>query len=96
MASNPSDSFVQTAPTVRPVPKPPRPATAAASPSVKPVLACPVTSVVSTSVNKAPLLDGALTQDLAGAQDVMSADYAQIGGGLRLRNSSNDNFIGGH
>ncbi len=38
-------------------------------------------------------IDGVLTQDLAGAQDVMSADYAQIGGGLRLRRT-NDTFIG--
>jgi len=38
-------------------------------------------------------IDGVLTQDLAGAQDVMSADYARIGGGLRLRNSD-DTFIG--
>ncbi len=37
-------------------------------------------------------IDGALTQDLAGAQDVMSADYARIGGGLKLRNS-NDTFV---
>lgn len=39
-------------------------------------------------------IDGVLTQDLAGAQDVMSADYAQIGGGLRLR-ATNDTFVGG-
>lgn len=36
-------------------------------------------------------IDGVLTQDLTGAQDVMSADYGRIGGGLRLRNS-NDTF----
>ena len=39
-------------------------------------------------------IDGVLTQDLAGAQDVMSADYARIGGGLRLR-ATDDSFIGG-
>ncbi len=33
-------------------------------------------------------IDGVLTQDLVGAQDVMTADYARIGGGLRLRNTS--------
>ncbi|MBI1308566.1 MAG: porin [Proteobacteria bacterium] len=33
-------------------------------------------------------IDGALTQDLAGAQDVMSADYARIGGGLQFRSSA--------
>jgi hypothetical protein len=33
-------------------------------------------------------IDGVLTQDLTGAQDVMSADYARIGGGLRLRNAN--------
>lgn len=38
-------------------------------------------------------IDGVLTQDLAGAQDVMSADYARIGGGLKLRQSSNDTFV---
>ncbi len=38
-------------------------------------------------------IDGVLTQDLAGAQDVMSADYASIGGNLRLRDSANA-FIG--
>ncbi|PZP39677.1 MAG: hypothetical protein DI585_03290 [Pseudomonas fluorescens] len=34
-------------------------------------------------------IDGVLTQDLAGAQDVMSADFARIGGGLVLRNKNN-------
>ena len=34
-------------------------------------------------------IDGVLTQDLVGAQDVMSADYRHIGGGLRLRNANN-------
>ncbi len=33
-------------------------------------------------------IDGVLTQDLTGAQDVMSADYARIGGGLQLRNNN--------
>lgn len=37
-------------------------------------------------------LDGALTQDLAGAQDVMSADFAKIGGALAFRDSHNDNL----
>lgn len=30
-------------------------------------------------------IDGVLTQDLTGAQDVMTADYARIGGGLEFR-----------
>ncbi|RZK99118.1 MAG: porin [Rubrivivax sp.] len=30
-------------------------------------------------------IDGVLSQDLVGAQDVMSADYARIGGGYQLR-----------
>lgn len=34
-------------------------------------------------------IDGVLTQDLTGAQDVMSADYARIGGGLKVRNKNN-------
>lgn len=34
-------------------------------------------------------IDGVLTQDLTGTQDVMSADYGRIGGGLKLRNSNN-------
>lgn len=33
-------------------------------------------------------IDGVLTQDLVGGQDVMSADYAQIGAGYNLRNSA--------
>lgn len=33
-------------------------------------------------------IDGALTQDLVGAQDVMSADYARIGGGYRFRDGA--------
>ncbi len=33
-------------------------------------------------------IDGALTQDLVGAQDVMSADYARIGGNYKLRDSA--------
>lgn len=33
-------------------------------------------------------IDGALTQDLVGAQDVMSADYAQIGAAYQLRDSA--------
>jgi predicted porin len=32
-------------------------------------------------------IDGVLTQDLTGAQDVLTADYASIGGGLKVRNT---------
>lgn len=33
-------------------------------------------------------IDGVLTQDLTGAQDVLSADYIRIGGGLKVLNSN--------
>jgi len=39
-------------------------------------------------------IDGVLTQDLVGAQDVMSADYARIGGSLKLRNAGTNTFTG--
>lgn len=40
-------------------------------------------------------IDGVITQDLAGAQDVMSADYRRIGGGLEFTNSSTHALVAG-
>jgi predicted porin len=89
MASNPSDSFTQAS------------ANGSTGTSTTPGNTSPSFSERQARVGlsgnfggvylgqQSTAIDGVLTQDLVGAQDVMTADYARVGGSIKFRNSAN-------